>query len=69
MLLMSAIGSLSARWKVNLTVYPGGARGMGVSSKPPAGFLSSFFFPLSLSLPNLSVLAFSSSAFSSNLVA
>jgi hypothetical protein len=35
--LISARGRFVARWKVILTVHPGGARGTGVSSKPPAG--------------------------------
>ena len=33
--LRSPSGRFVARWKVNFTVYPGGACGMGVSSKPP----------------------------------
>ena len=38
--LMSAIGRPVARWKVNFSVYPGAADGMGVASYPPAGPLS-----------------------------
>lgn len=34
----SATGRFIARWKVNLRVNPGGALGIGVLSKPPAGF-------------------------------
>lgn len=42
--LTSAMGRFHALWRVNLTVYPGGASGSGVGSKPPGGLDLLFIF-------------------------